>query len=782
MTAKFLNNYPARNAVRIISQNRKFAIVTCILSLLGIPLFFGAGMAEVYLSTLSEVRENYSYSFSCEPYMLIGGFCGAVAILLGIFCGIRAFEEEWNKTRVDMLYALPLNGTQRFFSNYLGGFAMYAVPYLVAVLLGWIIMLITVPMVNALHPAESDFFNNLYLDYFLGSLGLFALMWMYYTISAVCASCCGTLFENIYTNILLNLLIPGTFAAVLAVITYNVDGLDFEYSWEFIGYTSPIGGLIYLVYLIAEKGSLDDFEYYYGSSYTGVGGTAENTGLIPAYIRWIIVILLITAALLVLAWKLYQHRKAEQVSRPFVYIWLYYVIISAITVCILCISAAEESAIIAVLLFSAIVYFIMEVIRKRGFKKFWLSIVTYIATVAVAVGGYVLTIATDCFGRTKYIPAVATVTSAEITFNFYEGGRSTEYQLTYKDRETISKIQEFQKNYFSHHDELKENLDALSEKNPYTLDYYYEGGTDGYKNNEYTKYGPPTFDTSTFTVTYHTIAGTSIHRSYSLCPDERIDLIKIYAQTDAYAEAQGRLMKNRLRNEMRQYNDKIHEYEIPETASFKAVYSDIYSDTRNAQEIYLQKAENSVNTLSEWYQNDMKALSFDQLCKDEILCYIQGLPVYASCSGTVAFLKDHGFTEFNFTEILQNSKMNNNSNLLEIRIYAPENYKTASLNYPSYQSGQNENKLFSQPDNFSYRDTILLFGGHDIELQYPKLNEVLHHVRTHYISAEPCYLMLINGENYLIPAEYSDSVEELIQLGNYYYNSHAFGYSTAKWS
>ena len=101
MTAKFLNNYPAKNAFRIISQNRKFAIVTCILSLLGIPLFLGAGMMESYLDALSRTRDTYHYSFSCYPYMMIGGFCGGVVVwlaylshwkgsdpasMLGVFC------------------------------------------------------------------------------------------------------------------------------------------------------------------------------------------------------------------------------------------------------------------------------------------------------------------------------------------------------------------------------------------------------------------------------------------------------------------------------------------------------------------------------------------------------------------------------------------------------------------------------------------------------------------------------------------------------------------------
>lgn len=691
MTAKFLNNYPARNAFRIISQNRKFAIVTSILYLLGIPMIMGAGMTEGYLSALNASNKIRDYSFNCEPYVFIGGFCAAIAVFLGFFCGIRAFEDEWNKTRVDMLYSLPLNGTQRFFSNYAGGFLMYSVPYLVSVVIGWIILLIMLPMIQRLDtlPAEyTDEFKQFYLYYFLGTLGLFALMCLYYTISAVCASCCGTLFENIYTNLLLNALIPGTFAAVLAVITYDVNGLDFEYSWSAIGFMSPVGGLIYLIYLIGEKG-FDDYTFNYDSTYCGYGGTAENQGLIPAFLRWIICILLLTAVLTVLAWKLYQHRKAESVGKPFVYSWIYYVILTAVTVCILCISAVEDDFIIAVILFSAIVYFVMEVIRKRGFRKFWLSVVTYIVTVAVAFGGYILITATDAFGRVSYIPALATVSSAELTFSGSASGRSTQYKLSYKDRDTLSKIQDFQKNYLKNHESLSDELHNLSHEYNSILDYNYNGYDEDYSYIDYPNIYDEYYedyhllDMTNLSITYYTVAGSTIHRSYQLYADEYLDLMKICIGTDAFAEANARLLKNRITNEVHEYNDKTHQYEIPSSTSLEIDY--FYNDNaESVRKIYITNAENTIVSLADTYQKDLSALTFEHFCTDEIIGYIQSLPVYESCSGTVALLKDLGFSEFNLTSALSNQYYQySNQNLLAVRIFAPENYCSGSLNYPS---------------------------------------------------------------------------------------------------
>ena len=767
MTAKFLNNYPARNALRIISQNRKFAIVTSILYLLGIPMIMFAGLTEGYLSALNAADKISGYSFNCEPYVFIGGFCAAIAVFLGFFCGIRAFEDEWNKTRVDMLYSLPLNGTQRFFSNYAGGFVMYSVPYVISVVIGWVILLIMLPMIQKMETLSIEYtedYKYFYLYYFLGTLGLFVLMCLYYTISAVCASCCGTLFENIYTNILLNALIPGTFAAVLAVITYNIDGLDFEYSWDFIGFMSPVGGLIYLCYLILDKGMDANYISNYDSTYCGYNEAPETQGLIPAYLRWIVCILLLTVALTVLAWKLYQHRKAEHVGKPFVYSWIYYIILTAITICILCISAAEDDFIIAVILFSAIVYFVMEVIRKRGFKKFWLSVVTYIVTVAVAFGGYILITVTDAFGRVSYIPALATVSSAEITFSGYGTGRSTSYDLTYKDRETLQKIQDFQKNYLRNHDSLTDELQKLS--HDYHSQLYYDYNSYDYSSSYsdyYDNYN--LFDPTSFTITYHTITGTNIHRSYSLYDDEYLEIMQICIGTDAFAEANARLLKNRLLSEIKEYNNQTHSYEYPANASLDIRY--FYSnDTESTRRIYLTDAENTIKSLSAVYQKDLSALTFENYCTDEIIGYIQSLPVYESCSGTVSFLKERGFSEFSLTSALANQYSNQNT--LEIRIFAPENYRSGSLNYPSCVFSS-EHEMYLKENSESYQDIAMLLDSSVMTKYYPELMEMLSHARRHYISSEPCYLVYLNGYEFLIPEAYSDTVQNIIKLGDYHY-------------
>ncbi|MDE7121833.1 MAG: hypothetical protein K2O42_06700, partial [Oscillospiraceae bacterium] len=102
MTARFLHKFPVRNAFRLFRQNQKFAIVTCILQILGIPLIMGSMMMEIYTDNLSDVY----IPTNSWAYASIGSFCLGVSVILGIFFGINAYHEEWDKSKVDMLYSL----------------------------------------------------------------------------------------------------------------------------------------------------------------------------------------------------------------------------------------------------------------------------------------------------------------------------------------------------------------------------------------------------------------------------------------------------------------------------------------------------------------------------------------------------------------------------------------------------------------------------------------------------------------------------------------------------
>ncbi len=464
--------FPFRNGLRVIKQNQKFAIVTCILELLGVPLI----VASIMLELIDETRRSEEYIHFVDTgnialYATIGGFCLTVSVIMGMFSAIHSFTELHSKPKVDMLYSLPLTGTQRFFSDYLGGLGFYGLPYLISCVIGLIEIFLLGSFVN---------FDSSYIDdgvtlgmiakyYLYATIGLFALMLMYFTLASLVTVCCGTLFESIYTNFLLNCLIPGAMAAVMAVVTSNT-GFEFEYLWQIIGYLSPIGGLIFLIYMMGNN--MDDAMSGYLHTY-GLGDAyATQTKiheLFPTYIRWIFCILLITAVMLVGAWQLYKRRKAEAVGQPFVYIGAYYLMLTLVTVSILCLM--DVNVVGPALLFSAIVYFIMEVVRKRGFKKFWMSMITYVVTVGVTIGFFYLCVGTNMFGRVNYVPAPATVSSVQVEFTSKISNGYT-VNLEYTDRDIIKAVTEQHKSLVSSRKDAKRTMSRYN----YSSSWYY--GTD----------------------------------------------------------------------------------------------------------------------------------------------------------------------------------------------------------------------------------------------------------------------------------------------------------------
>lgn len=813
MTARFLHSFPTRNAFRLFHQNQKFAIVTCILQILGIPLITSSIMLEIY----NESATEHYIATNSWAYASIGSFCLSISVILGIFFGIHAYREEWDKSKVDMLYSLPLTGKQRFFSNYLGGLGMYIIPYLAACLIGWIVLFAFTPLVRSVLDAEElEHLGQIYQYYFLITLGLFLLMWMYYTISVLITSCCGTLFENIYTNILLNLLIPGTIAVLLAVVCSKVEMISFEYSWDVIGHTSPIGGLIYLVYLLVTKNeTLSNYEYRHSSTYLATGGEIGDLGLAPAYIRWALIIALLTTAVLILAWRLYEHRKAEHVSKPFVYLGIYYIILTAIAVCILCITEASTEALIPVLIFSMIVYFIMEVIRKRGFRKFWMSAVSYIITVVVTLGSLYTVSATDAFGRAYYIPALSSISSVRLEFETTSTNFSMpEYELNFSDKETISKIRDFHKTCNEnlkqdYNQQILEYMDGYyylylkntNEDDPdrnyntYKFqtsdqddteideDFYYNYNHYDYEYSyNYNHYGsgnsvPPCAEIA---ITYYTITGSVIYRTYDLLPDEYLDLLAICMETDTYAEATGNLLETRMKNKYQESytENNIATRRYPSQIAFSVNppldpdSSSRYSySSDNSQNFTIRNVENNLKALRTAYQNDLQNMTTEQFRTDEIICFMTGLPVYSCNTETCALLKEWGMKEFslsaNYADLQNYSYYDN---MLYLRIYDPESYISPSLNYATNSMG---NYFLFKPDNPDFDipcyETICFytdnFGGY-LRSYNPALYDLLKVARRHYISDEPCYILVINSENYIIPPEYSDLVQKVMTSGS----------------
>lgn len=815
MTAMSLRNaFPARNALRVVKQNQKMTIVTCILQLLGIPLAVFALMLEL----VSESR-NFHVS-NTELYASLGMLFLGVAVFMGMFTAIFSFTELHKKTQVDMLYALPLTGKQRFFSDYIGGCFMYIVPYVIAVILGWIITLGMSLFVrwNGLNESFSSFggfmaeYGKLYA---LATGGLLVLMLLYYTLSVFVTVCCGTLFESIYTNVLLNCLIPGTAALVLAIIADEVN-LSFEYMWQIIGFISPIGGLIYMIYLLATD-SIGVMTTGYSFFATQ---TASHTTL-PNYFRWMFVILLLTAVLLVIAWQLYVRRKAEAVGKPFIYIAAYYVMLTLVAVLILCLMDAD--AVGPALLFSAIVYFVMEVIRRRGFKRFWLSLITYAATVIVSVAGFFLITGTGCFGRVNYVPSPVGISSVVLEFD--DGRDSFDYTLEYTDRDVIKAVTELHRELLQA--EKNGVDDALDQKmleerwadlnyggdtyyndfiptystsvpwygpamEDWEIDYDYWMDEDfgGYEYSDYpvdtesmndTRYAWETDPSQpvpddirgayvnhrSIAITYYTRTGSMIHRDYELNADQMQTFYSIVRGTELYTEASVSGLEKRLAQDYTNYD--LNPSRVPDRILFRITSEESYGAEASENSVLVKNAPETLARIEAAYRSDLAQMTAEDFVTSPVYCYISRIKVYEKCTATIAVLNELGLEGFNVAERYsiadaENGNESASSGYVGIRIYAPEQNRTASEKYLHSTADTIYFKL-GEP---AYEDYLYCTASGSLEKMYPEMYELLGALQSSYITEEDCYVAVVKGTSYVLPKAKSALAEAVIEKGSGY--------------
>lgn len=807
MTARFLHSFPARNAFRVVKQNQKMTIVTFILYLLGIPMIMGSLMLQLIFD--SRQSDAY-YGYSFELYAFIGMFCLGAAVFMGMIAAINSFTELHSKSKVDMLYSLPLTGNQRFFSDFIGGCCIYILPYVITVVLGWIITLVMGCFVDWSNLGVDATLGMICRYYALLTFGLLALMLLYFALSSLVTICCGTLFESIYTNVLLNLLIPGTLAAVMGVIASNVE-LDFEYMWQVIGYISPIGGLIYLVYLVSDAYGHTTYSSW-SSWRTYSASQVTEHEMLPAYLRWICIVLVIAALLVVVAWQLYVRRKAEHVGKPFIYLAAYYVMLTAGTVLILCLMSVDVIG--PALLFSAIVYFVMEVIRKRGFKKFWLTIVTYVVTVGVSIGLFVLVDLTDCFGRVQYVPASATVNSVRLTFDASVNSSET-IVLEYADRDVISAVTKLHKSIVKTRKNEDPSInvnEALTEQKLLRLEFNSSSSQEGFGeysvnapsyNHNHSRdisvlgyeefYWDDEYDASIsgyfsaisdggvgryvrtvdLELDYYTITGSIIHRSYELVPDEFIQLMEVVQGTELYAQGYGEGLKKTMEEEFRTYNTTTKRYEMPFRTSIKVAVpgSGNYSDVP-MQALPVSNLSTAIDKLSDAYRKDLSVMTTEQFRTSPQKCMLYGVPVYAACTETLAVLKEYGFEGFTLPERYRTSGDTGyvdyeyalNVAAYAVRLYAPGTYASASLDYPCSNLGGFfvKNDANGTP---AYQDQC--YAVYEIEY-YPELAALMEVAQVNYVADEACYALVVNGKTYIVPAEHSDLAEAVIEKGNWY--------------
>lgn len=697
------------NFMLSLKQNKKILIVISILQLLGLPML----SVTLTAAAIYDAGDTGNISMiSLGFFTMISLFCIGVSIICGIIIAINNFSYLYKKSQVDMIYSLPIKRKYKFLSDYLSGLAVYLVPYIVACILSIAILLASgVCVENMSGLLEDGSFIALVIQ---GEFAGLLIMTLLYTLTIFVLNCCGTLFESIINILVINILIPGLIAVISTMFFADLYGVSiFDTILPVLGYTSPIGAGIYLISLLFTSEFLNSDVL--GCLTLGVYG------------KWIVFFLLFTAAIFVLSMFLYMKRKAEDVSKPYVYKFLYYLVITSVLMAISLIARYDITTIIPVIIFSLIVYLIFEVITNRGFKKIYKSFIRYAVTMVSILIVCIIAVGTKGFGVESKIPSVSSVKSVSVSYQGFDQSVVLEHHTDYLDqkydriynqKEVIEKVIEV------HEDILDLYYSGEFEESFFSNDYYY----DDYYDSDVYYDGTPKADYPRYSVnfTYKLKTGSKITRYYTLTFEE-IKKLFILDSTPQMGEFFEKCMMNDIRQD--------HYVNAKRKIEYVIYISNIFNTDADENKINRSQA----NEICEAYGKDYSNMTEKQMLTDNIYCYINNdYPVRESFKNTIACLEKYNLTVPKIT----------NSDYLVAIMYPPEALQCWGSDDVSASFGSVYlNNISGRMLNFEQFESMVKLGM----------------IRAPYYEEGDCYSVNYDGKIYIIPSAFNDKAEKLFE-------------------
>ena len=682
--------------------NKKIFIINCILQLLGFPVIS-------LICTLEASDNNFIDEHLGSGMFFIGisVFCIFASLFCGIIVALNNFSYLYKKSKVDMVYALPLKAKTRFISDYFSGLSAYLIPYVISAVISMLIFIASGICIDEMHYVLFD--DGYFALGLKCAAAIILIMTMLYTLTVLVIQCCGTIFESLFNIFLINGLIPGMIMGISAMMFYNVYGMNiFRSAYAPLCCTSPFGGITAIVSFFTEK-----------TSYSSNEPLAQG----PSFGKWIVFFILITAIYFAIAMFLHLKRKAEDVSKPYVFKLLYYVSITSVMAAICLIARIDTSLIFPVVVFAAIVYMIFEVITNRGFKKFYKSVIKFVITLAGIFIIAMLSYLTNGFGAENHIPSLNSIKSASVNYFGYDKFINSNhyinyYNINFTDKKALECIKEVQKSAIDLHKSGEFN------DNDIYYDYY---SSYSYLTENNSKYyiDYPRYPLS---ISYNLKNGSHIYRQYWLTLEQAKMLTALdstpemskFIEKDLYKSMQQYEYIHRMKKEVLSYDTGLIEYES--------------GDTVNPGKISSKDAKR----LAEAYSQDYIEMSQDDILRGKILYQIANNNYFIrdSFTRTLEVLKSLG--------IVPSGKGLTYPPDNQVFIYPPEGF--ASSEKSSFTASYGTYYVDAETAHTVFSD------------DFKKLADL---VRSFYFDEEDCYVLIINQNVYVIPYEYSSVAEEI---------------------
>lgn len=686
-----------------IISNKKLIIITSILQLLGFPM--------MSLTLVINTANQFDFDDSASVFfVLIGVLCAGAATLCGLIIAINNFNYLYKKSRVDMVFSLPIKAKNRFICDFFSGLLVYIVPYIIAALITIAIMLISGGLIEEVH----DILKDGLLEFGLkGALMLLLIMTMIYTLAVLVMQCCGSFFETLMNIFLINGIIPGMILVISTMLLYSTYGVNVMYSsLPILCCTSPAGGITEFILLC-----IDEIDH------------VPNT---PSFGKWLVLYIIVTVIFFAAALFLHTKRKAESVSKPYVFKLLYYVSLTSIISAICLIARVDISLIFPVIVCSAIVYMIFEVITNRGFKKFYKSAVKFVVTMfAILIVGLVSS-ATRGFGAEGRIPSVNSVKSVDVNYaGFYRMVSGYSYcddALVFTDKKAIECVINAQRSAL-------ETYKSGSYYRGYFFDDMYGlryADRDYDVDVDYPRYA--------FYITYNMKNGSHIHREYRLTQEQVLSLAVLDSTKEVGEYVEKYLFDDMQIPDIEQVNGK----EKITTIYSLAFRAPSRNSTIRSQILTKEEAEEFARA----YKQDYMEMSVEEMFKGNTICYLSNMninnfPVKESFKRTLGLIEKYSIQIPSAIETESESA----------ELYPPQGY--ASSGYADFTSSYDEYFVNTSLARSIYPD---------------ECNELIKYARDNYIDENKCYVMILDGRRFVIPYEYSDIAKRIYENTPVHYN------------
>lgn len=642
--------------------------------------------------------------------LALTGFAMVVNMLLAIVIPFTQFDYCYDKTRVDMAYALPLTRKQKFLSDFFSGLTMYVGGYLVQIVLSYV-----ATGVFLRFGSKNSLFNS-YFNYRLEAIGnqwlwsrvtkilviVLLIQLLLYVVTSFVLSCTGAIFEAVSATIYFNILIPTTIYVTYLLCVSKLFGMDFSEGFLKAAFrTSPLGGFIYLITVVSND---------------------------EKFISWLIPYCIVILLFFVATYFIMTKRKAESVGKPFVVRPFYHIILAAVMLHIGVLACYTSNSIVSFLLMTSVFYLVIEIITNRGLKASFKSLRRYAILIAGVLVVIITINKTNCFGIAYHVADANDVDKITISYGgLYSDFYTNNVEITSK--EGIERLLEVQKKLI---DEYKENSKKEEKTGSLNFDllntYEWNSVLSGSLRMQVSGNGRANY-----------------YRSYVVPYSYMVELLDVEL-SDEYIQGKIKAYKN--------------------SATYLTV-SDVYgvnqkvvvNDTNGQPSVVMKEffdalQEDLMNTTKEEYLQPQNTIKY-RVWTDEGFIYILD-----SYTNVIAFLEKYSampaLAQEDYKNIVEN---------YTIQIHPTLNPADDTKDYSGDYYAGYYNDYYDDYDGY-YTTACSVYFSYDSRYMIRDFNEdveqLLQVAQAQYASDTPCYKIEVNGTMYVIPTEYTELVESII--------------------